>query len=83
MVDVVIPIYKPTSEFKNVLTRLLKQTVPVNHIFLLQTVEKGDKVMKELCSDIVSVHPVLKKTLTTVLQDAWVRHFPVQILYYL
>ncbi len=61
MVDVVIPIYKPTSGFKNVLTRLLKQTVPVNHIFLLQTVGKGDKLMKELGSDVVSVHPVPKK----------------------
>lgn len=61
MVDVVIPIYKPGTTFKNILKRLLIQTVPVNHIFLLQTIEKGDRLMEKFNSDIVSVHPVLKK----------------------
>lgn len=61
MVDVIIPIYKPDIEFKNVLKRLLNQTVPVNHIFLLQTVDKGDKLLKEYNSDVISVHPVQKK----------------------
>lgn len=61
MVDVVIPIYKPSSEFKNILKRLLNQTVPINHIFLLQTIEKGDRLIEEFNSDVISVHPVLKK----------------------
>lgn len=61
MVDVVIPIYKPSAELKNILKRLLNQTVQVNHIFLLQTIEKGDRLMEEFNSDIISVHPVLKK----------------------
>lgn len=61
MVDVVIPIYKPSAELKNILKRLLNQTVQVNHIFLLQTIEKGDRLMEEFNSNIISVHPVLKK----------------------
>lgn len=61
MVDVIIPIYKPSAEFKNILERLLDQTVPVNHIFLLQTLGKGDRLIKEFNSDVISVHPVLKK----------------------
>jgi len=61
MVDVIIPVYRPDSHFKNIIERLLRQTVPVHHIFLLQTVGKGDRLMKELENDIISVHPVQKK----------------------
>ncbi len=61
MVDIVIPIYQPGSGFKNILKRLLRQTVPVNHIFLLQTVGEYDRLMTEFNSDVISVHPVLKK----------------------
>ena len=40
-VDIIIPVYKPGPEFKNILGRLLRQTVPASHIFLLQTLDSG------------------------------------------
>ena len=61
VVDIIIPVYKPAPEFKNILKRLLKQTVPANHIYLLQTLDNGSSLMDELAEGIVSVHPVLKK----------------------
>jgi len=60
-VDIIIPVYKPGPEFKNILGRLLRQTVPLNHIYLLQTIDNGSSLMEDLAEGIVSVHPVLKK----------------------
>ncbi len=60
-VDVIIPVYKPGDGFKNILERLLKQTVPVRHIFLLQTLEEDGRLMEVPGGGIISVHPVLKK----------------------
>lgn len=60
-VDVIIPVYKPGDSFKNILERLLKQTIPVHHIFLLQTLGEGDRLMEMPENGIISVHPVLKK----------------------
>ncbi|MCX4325756.1 MAG: glycosyltransferase family 2 protein [Lachnospiraceae bacterium] len=60
-VDVIIPVYKPGDGFKNILKRLLKQTVPVRHIFLLQTLEEDGRLMEVPGGGIISVHPVLKK----------------------
>ena len=37
-VDVIIPVYKPGDEFKNTLKRLVKQTVAINKLILIQTV---------------------------------------------
>lgn len=59
-VDVIIPVYKPGREFKNILERLLRQTVPVHHIFLLQTVEKEEELLSGLENNTISVHPVKK-----------------------
>ena len=63
VVDIIIPVYKPAPEFKNILKRLLKQTVPANHIYLLQTLDNGSSLMHELAEGIVSVPPVLKNEL--------------------
>lgn len=61
VVDIIIPVYKPEAGFKNILGRLLKQTVPVNHIFLLQTLDEGGSLMEVPDNNTISVHPVLKK----------------------
>lgn len=61
VVDIIIPVYKPSPGFKNILRRLLMQTVPVNHIFLLQTIDSGSSLMEDMAGGIISVHPVLKK----------------------
>lgn len=60
-VDIIIPVYKPGTEFLNILKRLLKQTVTPNHIYLLQTLDDGDCLMDGLEGDLMSVHPVLKR----------------------
>ena len=60
-VDIIIPVYKPAPGFKNILDRLLRQTVPVNHIFLLQTIDSGSSLMEDMADGIISVHPVLKE----------------------
>ncbi len=39
-VDVIIPVYRPTHKLFALLDALLKQSVPVNHIFLVNTEEK-------------------------------------------
>lgn len=61
VVDIIIPIYRCGAGFRNILDRLLKQTVKPNHIFLLQTVERESELLKEFESSIISVHPVMKK----------------------
>lgn len=61
VVDIIIPVYKPDAGFQNILGRLLRQTIPVNHIFLLQTLGKNDSLMEIPDNSIISVHPVLKK----------------------
>ena len=57
VVDIIIPIYRCGAGFRNILDRLLKQTVKPNHIFLLQTVERESELLKEFESSIISVHP--------------------------
>ena len=40
-VDVIIPVYKPGEELKELLSRLMKQSILPEHIFILQTIEEG------------------------------------------
>ena len=40
ILDVVIPLYKPDAEFKTLIELLKKQTLPANHIFLVNTGEE-------------------------------------------
>ncbi len=60
IVDVIIPVYRPKADFKNILNRLLGQTSAPNHIFLLQTIEDDSELMAEFESDKISVHPIMK-----------------------
>ena len=83
VVDIIIPIYRCGAGFRNILDRLLKQTVKPNHIFLLQTVERESELLKEFESSIISVHPVMKKILTMGLQGIKGQKCQRQILYYL
>lgn len=59
-IDIVIPVYKPDDKFKNILERLLRQTVVPNHIFLLQTIEEDGDLMEQPENDKISVHPIKK-----------------------
>lgn len=60
MIDVVIPVYQPGQEFQKLLGRLMKQTVEISHIWLLQTIgQDGDPVMQPQ-DDRITVIPVLQ-----------------------
>lgn len=60
MIDVVIPVYQPGQEFQKMLGRLMKQTVELSHIWLLQTIgQDGDPVMQPQ-DDRITVIPVLQ-----------------------
>ena len=37
-IDIVIPVYKPGSEFSDLIKRLMHQTVVPEHIFIMQTI---------------------------------------------
>lgn len=60
MIDVVIPVYQPGREFQKLLGRLMKQTVKISHIWLMQTIgQEGDPVMQPQ-DDRITVIPVLQ-----------------------
>lgn len=60
-IDVIIPVYKPGDELKRLLGRLLKQTVPPHHIYILQTIEREGDCLLQTEDERISVHPVMKK----------------------
>lgn len=60
MVDVVIPVYHPGQEFQKMIGRLMKQTVEISHVWLMQTVQNiGDPVIQTK-DDRITVIPVLQ-----------------------
>ena len=59
-IDVIIPTYKPGKEFQELLKRLMKQKKAFNKIFLLQTIEDGEKPM-ESNDPKIEVYPIAKK----------------------
>ncbi len=59
-VDIIIPVYRPGKEWKKQLARLLQQTVLPEHIFILQTLDKGEKPMKSR-ERRIQVFPVKKE----------------------
>lgn len=61
IINVIIPVYKPDETFHKLIEKLLRQTVPPAHIFLLQTIEEKGEPLLEVKEDIISVHPVLKQ----------------------
>lgn len=56
-VDIIIPAYKPGKEFQELLRKLMGQTVQAEHIFILQTVEEGEKPMQSN-DERIGVYPV-------------------------
>ncbi len=56
-IDVVIPAYKPGKDFRELLSRLLKQTVLPDNIFVIQTLTEGEEQLpfEEEC---IHVYPV-------------------------
>ncbi len=44
-VDIIIPVYHPGEEFDELLRRLMNQSVLPQHIFILQTMERGDSLL--------------------------------------
>lgn len=59
-VDVIIPVYKPGSELKELLSRLMKQSIMPEHIFILHTVEEGEPLLKPL-EERIQVFPIKKE----------------------
>ena len=45
-VDVIIPVYHPDDKLKKLLDKLMKQTVKPSKIFLLQTIDEGDRKLQ-------------------------------------
>ena len=60
VIDVIIPAYRPDDSFRKLIRLLLEQSVKPHHIYILQTIEDGETVMKPL-DQRMTVHPVLKK----------------------
>lgn len=56
-IDVVIPAYKPGKDFKELLGRLLKQTVLPDNIFVLQTLAEGEEQL-QFEEECIHVYPV-------------------------
>lgn len=59
-IDVIIPAYRPGREFQELLGRLLCQSVLPEHIFILQTLEEGEAMMKPQ-DERIQVFPVAKR----------------------
>ena len=60
-VDIIIPVYKPDDSFKDVIRKLINQTVKPNHIYLLQTIENDKEKLIGTKDETVTVHPIKKK----------------------
>lgn len=60
MVDVVIPVYKPSTELITVIQKLSEQTVPVNRIILINTEKDFFDEKLFLCNDKTEVHHISK-----------------------
>lgn len=60
-IDIIIPAYKPGSEFHKLIKRLMEQTIAPDHIYILQTVEKESERLIQTGDDRISVHAVLKQ----------------------
>ncbi len=60
MIDVVIPVYQPGKELQKLLGRLMKQTVEISHIWLLQTIKQAGDPLLQPQDDRITVIPVLQ-----------------------
>lgn len=59
-IDIIIPVYKEGKEFRELIGKLLCQTVLPEHIFILQTVTE-EKAMLSFDDDRVFVYPVKRE----------------------
>lgn len=59
-IDVIIPVYRPGKEFQELLRRLLCQSILPEHIFILQTLEEGEAMLKPQ-DERIQVFPIAKK----------------------
>lgn len=56
-IDVILPVYKPGKEFQELLSRLLKQTVSPENIFIIQTLADGEEPLQPE-EKRIQVHPI-------------------------
>lgn len=59
-IDIIIPAYKPGNEFQELLKRLMNQTIKPNQVYILQTIEDGEKLMKSE-DEKIKIYPIQKK----------------------
>lgn len=58
-VDIIIPAYNPGEDFDLLIDKLKKQSLPPQHIIIMQTVEEGQQTM-DFSEENILVYPVKK-----------------------
>lgn len=58
--DIVIPVYKPGSEFGDLIKRLMHQTVVPEHIFIMQTIRDESEIMVQSMDERIRIIPVMQ-----------------------
>lgn len=61
MIDVVIPAYHPGQEFQVLIQKLLKQTIDVSHIWIMQTIQQEGEPLVQFSDERITVLPVLQR----------------------
>ena len=59
-IDIVIPVYKPGSEFSDLIKRLMHQTVVPEHIFIMQTIRDESEIMVQSMDERIRIIPVMQ-----------------------
>lgn len=59
-IDIVIPVYKPGSEFGDLIKRLMHQTVVPEHIFIMQTIRDESEIMVQSMDERIRIIPVMQ-----------------------
>ena len=59
-IDIVIPVYKPGSEFSDLIKRLMQQTVVPEHIFIMQTIRDESEIMVQSMDERIRIIPVMQ-----------------------
>lgn len=59
-IDIVIPAYRPGEEFKELIRKLMGQSVRPEHIYIMQTVEEAGETMIQPEDERIEVFPVLQ-----------------------
>lgn len=61
MIDVVIPAYHPGQEFQVLIQKLLRQTIEVSHIWVMQTIRQEGEPLIQFSDERITVLPVLQR----------------------